>query len=319
MSRRECKHWLIGKQRRGGRQGRRQVPAAKGAQADTAMLKYATSSGPQRSGIALVLLYFIDLYVESLSMAIAFASMDVHLHMPTCQVQPFGQSPLRIPSLATANNFHCLKCRATAAKQPQDLKLATDIPLALEHVAVGAARIPLVIADCDAVMQMYIDAGQGDRDPYWTCPWPSSIALAQELLERPSLVQGLRVADLGCGLGLGGLAAALAGAAEVVFLDREPLALQCALVNCQLSGFHIPEGSLLQAEVEALASTEGDVAAALAKARKQRRDGNTLPCRVHAEVYDWSNPVSLAAFDVVVACDVLYETFSVEVSTHNSQ
>ena len=111
---------------------------------------------------------------------------------------------------------------ATLPKVPQLLKLVEDIPVELQHAAVGPgdARLPLLVADCDAVMQMYIDAGQGDKDPYWTCPWPSSLAMAEELMARPELVRGLRVADVGCGLGLGGVAAALAGAAEVVFLDR---------------------------------------------------------------------------------------------------
>ena len=54
-------------------------------------------------------------------------------------------------------------------------------------------------------------AGQEDRDPYWARPWPSAVALAAALLERPPLVAGRSVADLGSGLGLAGIAAALAG------------------------------------------------------------------------------------------------------------
>lgn len=42
--------------------------------------------------------------------------------------------------------------------------------------------------------------------------WPSSIALAACILSRPELVRGKKVADIGCGLGLAGLAAAMAGA-----------------------------------------------------------------------------------------------------------
>jgi predicted nicotinamide N-methyase len=75
-----------------------------------------------------------------------------------------------------------------------------------------------------------------DGDPYWTRVWPSALALAQQLLTRPELVAGAKVADLGAGLGVGGIAAALAGAEEVVLLDREPLALQCALESAAASG-----------------------------------------------------------------------------------
>jgi len=52
---------------------------------------------------------------------------------------------------------------------------------------------------------------QGDRDPYWCRPWPSAIALAQLILQQPELVKGKRVCDIGCGLGLAGIAAALSG------------------------------------------------------------------------------------------------------------
>lgn len=41
--------------------------------------------------------------------------------------------------------------------------------------------------------------------------WPSAIALATEILSHPQLVRGLRVCDLGAGLGVAGIAAALAG------------------------------------------------------------------------------------------------------------
>lgn len=52
---------------------------------------------------------------------------------------------------------------------------------------------------------------QGDRDPYWCRLWPSAVALAQFILQQPELVKGKRVCDIGCGLGLAGIAAALAG------------------------------------------------------------------------------------------------------------
>lgn len=56
-----------------------------------------------------------------------------------------------------------------------------------------------------------IAAGCDDSDPYWTRVWPSAVALAHQLLKRPELVRGATVADLGSGLGVAGLAAALAG------------------------------------------------------------------------------------------------------------
>jgi len=215
-----------------------------------------------------------------------------------------------------------IKCSATKApKALQDLKLVTDIKLSSTNVPVNNRSVSIVVADVDAVMQMYIDAGQGDRDPYWTCIWPSSIAMAQELLQHPDLVAGKKVADLGCGLGLGGLAAAFAGASEVVFLDREPLALQCSLLNSLLGA--LPT----EIDAETLAAAKALIAAGQAPAHLLQglSDGThnkstadtfeaTSTCRVRAEVFDWSQPLSslLHYFDVVLACDVLYEHFSVE-------
>lgn len=67
---------------------------------------------------------------------------------------------------------------------------------------------------------------QGDRDPYWCRPWPSAIALAQLILQNPDLVRGKRVCDIGCGLGLAGIAAALSGDYFPGFMRSLPLFVQ---------------------------------------------------------------------------------------------
>jgi predicted nicotinamide N-methyase len=215
-----------------------------------------------------------------------------------------------------------IKCSASALpKAPQDLKLVGDIKLTTTNVAVNNRSVSIVVADVDAVMQMYIDAGQGDRDPYWTCIWPSSIAMAQEVLQNPELVAGKKVADLGCGLGLGGVAAGLAGASEVVFLDREPLALQCSLLNSLLASLPTeldPETLAAAKSLVANQQAPAHLLQGLSDANNNERTVDTLEatsqCRVRAEVFDWSQPLSslLHYFDVVLACDVLYEAFSVE-------
>ncbi|KAL4524195.1 hypothetical protein Ndes2526B_g00214 [Nannochloris sp. 'desiccata'] len=228
------------------------------------------------------------------------------------------------PSYTTRyiSNRYLIRCSAISLpKAPQDLKLVTDIKLSSTSVAVNNRSVSIVVADVDAVMQMYIDAGQGDRDPYWTCIWPSSIAMAQELLQNPDLVAGKKVADLGCGLGLGGVAAALAGASEVVFLDREPLALQCSLLNSLLGALPTELDAETLAAAKALVAN-GQAPAHLLQGLSDGRNNKstvdtleaTSTCRVRAEVFDWSQPLSslLHYFDVVLACDVLYEAFSVE-------
>jgi hypothetical protein len=110
-----------------------------------------------------------------------------------------------------------------------------------ECLELGDSQMRLVEpADVDAVMDMYIKrgpctaavhgsasascilplrelafhvrAGQGDRDPYWSRPWPAATALARELLLRPDLAHGRRVCEIGAGLGIASIAAAMAGA-----------------------------------------------------------------------------------------------------------
>jgi predicted nicotinamide N-methyase len=60
--------------------------------------------------------------------------------------------------------------------------------------------------------------------PYWMHLWPGALALARRLAQAPEAGQGMRVLELGCGLGLPALAAAGRGA-RVVACDwrREPL------------------------------------------------------------------------------------------------
>lgn len=70
--------------------------------------------------------------------------------------------------------------------------------------------------------------------PYWAELWPASVGIARLLMRGPGL-SGRRVLDLGCGLGLAGIAAGRRGA-EVVFADREEEALRFCLFNASQNG-----------------------------------------------------------------------------------
>jgi SAM-dependent methyltransferase len=67
--------------------------------------------------------------------------------------------------------------------------------------------------------------------PYWAEIWPASVGIARRLMRGPSLA-GRRVMDLGCGIGIAGLAAATRGA-EVWFVDRVDDALHFAAFNAR--------------------------------------------------------------------------------------
>jgi predicted nicotinamide N-methyase len=77
-----------------------------------------------------------------------------------------------------------------------------------------------------------------DRDgepqaPYWAFPWAGGMALARHILDRPETVAGRRVLDLGSGSGLVAIAAALAGAPEVLAADIDRYAVAAIALNAE--------------------------------------------------------------------------------------
>ncbi|MFQ7901202.1 class I SAM-dependent methyltransferase [Stutzerimonas degradans] len=75
--------------------------------------------------------------------------------------------------------------------------------------------------------------------PYWCFCWASGLVLARWLAERPEWVRGKRVLDFGAGSGVAAIAAAKAGAAEVVACDLDPLALAACRANAALNGVEL--------------------------------------------------------------------------------
>jgi predicted nicotinamide N-methyase len=69
---------------------------------------------------------------------------------------------------------------------------------------------------------------------YWAFCWGSGLALARWLSQNPEVISGKRVADVGCGCGIGAIAAKLAGAAYVVACDNDEDALPISLLASTL-------------------------------------------------------------------------------------
>lgn len=107
-----------------------------------------------------------------------------------------------------------------------------------------------------------------ERLPYWAELWPSARVLAEEVVRRP--VWGLRVLELGCGLGLPSIAALAAGG--------RPLATDWYA------------DALRFAEANARRTTGRDLATMLV-------DWQRPPAEL----------LALAPFDLVIGADVLYE------------
>ena len=82
-----------------------------------------------------------------------------------------------------------------------------------------------------------------DYMPYWAYLWPGARLLAEVVLSE-NWTQGTRALEIGCGLGLVGLAGLAAGL-HVTFSDYEPLALAFAAHNARQNGFNAFDTLLL--------------------------------------------------------------------------
>jgi len=74
---------------------------------------------------------------------------------------------------------------------------------------------------------------------YWSFCWASGQVLASWILDHPEQVAGKRVLDFGSGSGIVAIAAAKAGAREVIACDLDPAALDAVAVNAELNGVSV--------------------------------------------------------------------------------
>lgn len=83
------------------------------------------------------------------------------------------------------------------------------------------------IAQLDPLVDAISDDefNQDERLPYWAELWPSALALSEFIIENRAKFSGRSVVEIGCGLGLCGIAAARCEA-EVLFTDYDDLALE---------------------------------------------------------------------------------------------
>jgi predicted nicotinamide N-methyase len=115
--------------------------------------------------------------------------------------------------------------------------LKTSYDIVLQNIVCGGLTIELLrVADVDTLLDRLpkIQFRPDERLPYWADLWPSSLALAQYVWEAVDL-QGLEVLELGCGLGLAGIAASRKGGV-VTFTDYEADALAFTRYNAYRNG-----------------------------------------------------------------------------------
>jgi predicted nicotinamide N-methyase len=128
------------------------------------------------------------------------------------------------------------------------------------------ARIEAVaLPECDAIRLGLINADYqtGPLDPevmhavirapaYWAFCWGSGLALSRYLLAAPDRVRGRTVVDLGSGSGVAAIAAALAGAEQVIACDTDPHARLATALNAELNGVHLTVQDSLPAHCDLL-------------------------------------------------------------------
>lgn len=114
--------------------------------------------------------------------------------------------------------------------------------LITQHTVVRAAplvpelALHLITPECALWRATEADAAAlGLPLPYWAFAWPGGQALARTILDAPALVAGLRVLDFGSGGAIEGLAAARAGARDVLCADIDVFAGEAARLNAQLN------------------------------------------------------------------------------------
>lgn len=77
--------------------------------------------------------------------------------------------------------------------------------------------------------------GRMEGPPFWAHAWPGGLALARAVLDAPALVRGKRVLDFASGCGVSAIAAARAGAAEVLATEIDAFAVAAIEENAALN------------------------------------------------------------------------------------
>lgn len=120
------------------------------------------------------------------------------------------------------------------------------LALVRRHYATQVVRYPMgrmqvdlcQVADPVALAEKLCSKKLGGNDnvPYWAQIWPASFGLAR-YISTLKLIPGIPAIELGCGTGLSGVAAALAGA-DVTFTDYKADTLLMARANHMLNLGH---------------------------------------------------------------------------------
>ncbi|MBM3262076.1 MAG: methyltransferase domain-containing protein [candidate division Zixibacteria bacterium] len=156
----------------------------------------------------------------------------------------------------------------TEISVPESLRRQYEVCCKTIPVGPGSGFSVWTVRDPDALIDT-LDPEKFEEDerlPYWAEIWPSSIGLGLTLFEH-RVAPGTTVLELGCGIGVAGIAAAIAGL-TVLATDYEPDALAFAAFNAQI---------------------------------------NSVSDRMSFSLLDWRKPEIDRRFGLIIGSDILYE------------
>lgn len=105
-----------------------------------------------------------------------------------------------------------------------------NVPSLVPEVVLRLAREPIAPWEATEVR-----LGAVQPPPFWAHAWPGGLALARLVLDSPDLVRGKRVLDFASGCGVSAIAAARAGAAEVIASELDAFANAAIEENAALN------------------------------------------------------------------------------------
>jgi predicted nicotinamide N-methyase len=141
-------------------------------------------------------------------------------------------------------------CAAARPRRQSGRPVRRSLNLVKEEVELGGG-LRLEILRPPSADELIDEAAFDDEEflPYWAELWPSGVALARHVAARE--LRGLRVVELGCGLGLPALAAALGGA-DVLATDWAEDAIDLLRQNAERNGLLLRVGRVRWSEPELL-------------------------------------------------------------------
>lgn len=104
----------------------------------------------------------------------------------------------------------------------------------MRHEVVLDDRVFVIDGPRDADERVREASGRGGSLPYWGLLWPMSRVLASWVRTSLLIGPGVRVLEVGCGLGLVGIAASSRGA-SVTMTDIDPIAVAWSVHNARLN------------------------------------------------------------------------------------